>query len=124
MRRPADRVHRLSVPSELRHRQHRHSDIKNHYFALVHHDGREVVGILFIPGHSQEGRLIQTFIDDRGVFEISQVKVSHRAVLTGGCEHAFILSEADIVDSLVMSDELCLDDFLFYVPDGARGVDA
>ena len=58
------------------------------------------------------------------MLEVSQVKVADGSILAGRCKHVHILSEAYIVDCLVMSDQLSLNDALLYVPDGAGGVDA
>ena len=58
------------------------------------------------------------------MLEISQVKVADGSVLTGRSKHVDILSEAYIINCLVMSDQLSLNDALLYVPDSARGVNA
>jgi hypothetical protein len=58
------------------------------------------------------------------MLEISQVKVADGSVLTGRSKHVDILSEAYIVNCLVMSDQLSLNNALLNVPNGAGGVDA
>ena len=58
------------------------------------------------------------------MLEVSQVKVADGSILAGRRKHVDILSEAYIVDCLVMSDQLSLNDALLYVPNGAGGIDA
>jgi hypothetical protein len=58
------------------------------------------------------------------MLEVSQVKVADGSVLTSRSKHVDILSEAYIVNCLVMSDQLSLNNALLNVPNGAGGVDA
>jgi hypothetical protein len=57
------------------------------------------------------------------MLEISQVKVTDGSILAGRSKHVDILSEAYIVNCLVMSNQLSLNYALLYVPDGAGSVD-
>lgn len=56
------------------------------------------------------------------MFEVSQVKVSHGAVLSCWCEHALVLSKTDIVNRFIMGYKLRLYNFFFNVPDCASGI--
>lgn len=102
--------------------KHRNSNVKYNYFSSVHHDGCYVVGILLVPSNSDQRGLIITLVNDSGVFEISQVKVSDRAILSRRGKHADVLSKAYVIDSLIMGNKLSLDNFLFNVPDRASRV--
>jgi hypothetical protein len=50
--------------------------------------------------------------------------MSYWAILTCWGEHAHILGKADIIDCLVVSNELCLDNFFLHIPDCASGINA
>ena len=50
--------------------------------------------------------------------------MSYRAVFSSRCKHAFVLSEANVIDCFVVSYELCLHNFFFDVPDSASSVNA
>ena len=58
------------------------------------------------------------------MLEVSQVKVADGSILARRRKHVDILSEAYIVDCLIMSDQLSLNDALLNVPYGAGGINA
>ncbi len=105
-------------------RQHRVSYV--HYYRLrtVHHDRGEVVGVLSVPGHTQEGCLLWTFEQDRRVLQVPDIKVSDGAVGAGAGEGVNALGECDVEHFLVVGDQLCFDCLLLNVPDSAGCVDA
>jgi hypothetical protein len=57
------------------------------------------------------------------VLKISEVKLSDRSIGTSRGKCIPLVSEMDVVDFFVMSDELGEDGFLFNVPNGAGGID-
>lgn len=63
------------------------------------------------------------FVDDGGVFFVTQIEDSYGAVRGHGGEDS-CLAPGDVVDLLVVGDELRLHDGALNVPDGAGGVDA
>jgi hypothetical protein len=52
VRRPTDAIHKALVARKLLNRVHRHPDIKDNYFVAIKGDGREVVGVMLVPGDS------------------------------------------------------------------------
>ena len=43
------------------------------HLSAVHGEGSEVVGILLVPGESQEGELLRIFVQDGGVLQVPAV---------------------------------------------------
>lgn len=102
---------------------HWNSYIKDDDFRLIHHDCSQVVRVLFIPRDPQKWGVL-AFIDDGWVFEISQIEMSNWTVLSSRREHTLILSETDIVNSLIVSYKLCLDNLLLDVPNRTCRINA
>ena len=135
--RPGDPVDARPVIVEPRHGRARHPDVEDDDLAGVHGDGREVVGVLLVPGEAEERRVAGVLVDDGGVLEVPQVEHAHGAVGADRGEHvpaAAGLGEGDVVDLLVVRDQLRLDvardgvdapEHLARLqpPDGARRVD-
>ena len=122
MRSPRYRVYRTLMTWERTHWKHRHTNIKNDNLSSIHHDGSYIIRVLLIPCHSNQGRWVITLVNNGWVFQVSQIKVPYWPILSSWGKHTNILSEADIIDCFVMSNQLSLNYFLFNVPNCARCV--
>ena len=93
-------------------RRARHPHIQYNDLAGVHGDGRQVVGILLVPGEPQKWCVLRVFVDDCWVLQVTQVKHSHRSIGTNGREHIPTTArpaEGYVVDFLVVGYELRLE---------------
>jgi len=122
MWRPANGVYKRGVAAECDDRVLGHADVEDDYFVGLVHDGCEVVGVVAVPGDSEEGQFLR-LEDDGGVFEFSEVEVADGAVLACGGEGVHVVREGDVVHRLVVRDQLRFDALLVHVPDRAGRVD-
>ena len=47
------------------------------YLHGIHRHSSQIVGVLFVPAQSQQGVMLGVFIDNGGMFKMSQIKHPH-----------------------------------------------
>ncbi|KAJ0955800.1 hypothetical protein HanPSC8_Chr01g0007031 [Helianthus annuus] len=63
---PRNGIHTPSMPLQLRNRQRRRPNIKNHNLITIHQNRRHIPQILLIPRQSQQGCIrLRTFVYNR-----------------------------------------------------------
>ena len=120
--RPSYGVHLGGVAFQSSNGLHRKSKIENHDVVAVLLDRRELVNIAFVPSHPQQGLLVRALVNDGAVFEIAQIKVPDRSVLTRGCEEVLV-AKANVKDRRVVRYQLSLHATGLDVPNRAGRVD-
>ena len=85
-------------------------------------NGRQVVGVLLVPGDPQEGCKVGRLVQDGGVFEGPQIEHTEGSVRAHGPEHVLATRKGNVVDFLVVRNELGFGLKFVDVPDGAGGV--
>ena len=121
--RPCHGVDASGVSSEFGDGDGGDANVQHDGAARVHLEGREVVGILFVPFQSQQRFQVGSFVYDGGMFETSQIEQSDGAVGAHRGENVGSPREGQVEDLSVVSDELRPCGLGVDVPDGAGGVD-
>ena len=109
--RPGDAVDARAVIVQTRHGRTRRAHVEHDHLDRVHGNGRQVVGILLVPGDSQQRIVRRVLVDDGRVLQVAQVEHAHRAVGAHRREHVATATGAakrDVVDFFVVRDQLGL----------------
>ena len=112
VRGPGDTVNTGPVVVQSGHWSAGHPDVQDDHLGGVHGHGGKIVGVLFVPGQSEERSVSGVLVYDGAVLQVSQVEHPHTPVRPNTGEHvpaAPRLAEGDIVDLLVVGDQLGLD---------------
>ena len=94
------------------HRRAGDPDVEDDDLAGVHGHGGQVVGVLFVPGQPQQGRVMGVLVDDGGVFQMPEVKHPHTSICSNTGKHVSTstsFAECYVIHLLVMGYQLGLD---------------
>jgi len=84
VRSPCDSIDTSPMIAEPCNRRTWNTNVKNDYFASVHRNGGKIIGILFVPGETQEWSVRWILVDDGTVLQMSakEEQVQDRAAYT------------------------------------------
>ncbi|KAF5479227.1 hypothetical protein F2P56_000068 [Juglans regia] len=112
------------MPLQFNDRKRGVADVKDDDFRAVHDDCGHIPGVLLVPAEADQGGVrLGALVDDGGVLLVTKIEDADGAVGGDGCKDTDS-APGDVVYLLIVSNELGVDDFAIYVPDGAGGIDA
>lgn len=90
---------------------------------VVHANQSHMVGIIFVPGHSQDGLVPRCFVENIRFAQVSNIELSGTSVGSYGGEYLSVGGKTHIVNLLVVSNHCSVDHLFLDVPNGTSSVD-
>ena len=96
--------------------------VQQRHRAVVHANQRHVVGIVLVPGHTEDRLVPRGFEQYVRFAQVSNIELPSTAVGSNCGEYLSVGGETHVVDLFVVGDDSAVDDPLLNVPNGASSV--